>query len=67
MTPLPLDRVAKLADAETATQIESVQSLWSGYGQIARVRLEREIATSGSLNSKNNLPETAIVKARLPT
>ena len=39
MNALPLDRIAKLANTTAAVEIESVQSLWSGYGRIVRVRL----------------------------
>jgi len=36
---LPTDRIAKLCGADSAEVIESIQSLWSGYGEIIRVRL----------------------------
>lgn len=36
---LPIDRIAKLCDSESAIFVESIQSLWSGYGEIIRVRL----------------------------
>ena len=35
----PVDRIAKLSGSESATVVESIQSLWSGYGEIIRVRL----------------------------
>jgi len=66
MLPLLLSRVANLANAETATQIESVQSLWSGYGQIVRVRLLGVRTTNNATPSPNALPETAIVKHVCP-
>ena len=36
---LPTDQIAKLCNAESAEVIQSIQSLWSGYGEILRVRL----------------------------
>ncbi len=36
---LPLDRIAKLARADSVSVVETVQSLWSGYGVIVRVDL----------------------------
>lgn len=35
-----LDEVTKIAGCESVECIEKVQSLWSGYGQIVRVRLQ---------------------------
>ena len=67
MNALPLDRVAKLANATAAAEIESVQSLWSGYGRIVRVRLISVNSAGPSLPSPNQLPpETAIVKHVCP-
>lgn len=67
MNRLPLGRVAELAAAQTATEIESVQSLWSGYGQIVRVRLLGTKPTNTSSLSLDRLPpETAIVKHVCP-
>ena len=37
---LPLERVAKIANVDAVEQVEVIQSLWSGYGQIVRVRLQ---------------------------
>lgn len=53
---LPLDHIAQLAQAQSAVLLESIQSLWSGYGQIARV----EVA-SGSGD-----PKSIIVKHVCP-
>ena len=36
---LSLEHVAEVAKADAAEQVEVIQSLWSGYGQIVRVRL----------------------------
>lgn len=36
---LQIEQIAKLTGSESAEAIETVQSLWSGYGEIARVRL----------------------------
>ena len=36
---LPTDRIAELCGAESVEVIESIQSLWSGYGEISRVQL----------------------------
>ena len=36
---LPTDRIAELCGADSAEVVESIQSLWSGYGEIIRVRL----------------------------
>ncbi len=36
---LPTDRIAELCHVDSAEKTESIQSLWSGYGEIARVRL----------------------------
>lgn len=36
---LPTDRIAKLCDVDSVEFVESIQSLWSGYGEIIRVRL----------------------------
>ena len=66
MNTLPLTRIAELANCKSAVKVESVQSLWSGYGQIARVRLiDVEPTNANSLNS-NISPETAIVKHVCP-
>ena len=65
MNTFPLDRVAKLAHAAAAQEIESVQSLWSGYGQIMRVRLLGSSKASTRSPSQNP-PETAIVKHVCP-
>ncbi len=37
---LPTDRIAELCGATSAVVVESIQSLWSGYGEIARVCLK---------------------------
>ena len=37
---LLLERVAKIANVNAVEQVEVIQSLWSGYGQIVRVRLQ---------------------------
>lgn len=58
---LPLDRVAKLASVSAAEQIEIIQALWSGYGQIVRVRL-LDVGSSASYTKSN----TAIVKHVAP-
>ena len=36
---LPTDRIAELCDVDSVEVVESIQSLWSGYGEIIRVRL----------------------------
>ena len=36
---LPIDRIAKLCNAASVEVVEAIQSLWSGYGEIIRVRL----------------------------
>jgi hypothetical protein len=36
---LPTDRIAELCDVDSVEVVESIQSLWSGYGEIVRVRL----------------------------
>jgi len=36
---LPINRIAKLCNADSIEIVESIQSLWSGYGEIIRVRL----------------------------
>ena len=67
MNALPLDRVAKLAGVTAAAETESVQSLWSGYGRIVRVRLIGADSAGASLPNQNLLPsETAIVKHVCP-
>ena len=68
MNDLPLDRVAKLANADAAAVIESVQSLWSGYGQIVRVRLLGTNSAASKLTPSQipPRPETAIVKHVCP-
>ena len=66
MNALPLDRVAKLADANAALEIEAVQSLWSGYGQIVRVRLLGANLNTSNLPHPHDSPATAIVKHVCP-
>ena len=36
---LPTKRIAKLCEVDSVEVVESIQSLWSGYGEIIRVRL----------------------------
>ena len=55
---LPLERIAKVTNARAAARIETIQSLWSGYGQIVRVELQRG---SGS-DSDPTKVNSAIVK-----
>lgn len=59
---LSLDRVAKIANVDAAEQIEIIQELWSGYGQIVRVRL-LDASLSGADYAKSN---TVIVKHVAP-
>lgn len=41
-----LTEIAKLTKSEKAYEIEKIQSLWSGYGKIIRVRLEGGLSKS---------------------
>jgi hypothetical protein len=55
-----LNRIAELANVDSVSVAEAIQSLWSGYGQILRVRLE-----NGNPEQRDN-PQTAIVKMVSP-
>ena len=54
---LPLKQIALATQAESAEFVESIQSLWSGYGEIARVRLH---------GNKERDGQTVIVKHVCP-
>ena len=56
-TTIPLERIAQLANAKSSQMQESIQSLWSGYGEIARVRLH---------GGKQREAQTVIVKHVCP-
>ena len=55
--PLPTSRIAELTQSDRAEFIETIQSLWSGYGEIARVRLH---------GNKHRDGQTVIVKHVCP-
>lgn len=54
---LPLESVAKLTQSDAVEIVESIQSLWSGYGEIVRV---------GLLDRDRKTSSTAIVKHVCP-
>ena len=52
-TPFAADRIAKLAGVENVERVEPIQSLWSGYGEISRVRLrdhKRKVESNAIVN-----------------
>lgn len=53
---LPLPQVSKLCGCESVSFLETIQSLWSGYGEIARVQLHPGLTTAivKHVNSPNN-------------
>jgi hypothetical protein len=52
-------RILTALSARSLTKIETVQSLWSGYGEIARYRVERE---GESLGKSESASPTLIIK-----
>ena len=57
---LPLKLIAKLVGVEAAERVGSIQSLWSGYGEIVRVRLlDQARATDSSVIVKHVCPPNA--------
>jgi len=49
---IPTDLIAELCAAQSATVIESVQQLWSGYGAVLRVQVVPEFGESKTVIAK---------------
>lgn len=59
---LPRKRIAELIGASSISDVEPVQTLWSGYGQIVRARLANDCIDS----APDGMPESVIVKHVCP-